>query len=257
MSKDVKQKLQNNEVTLGTWIMLGHPGIAEICARAGLDWVVVDLEHTTISEKEAGELLRVIDLCGVFPMVRLTSNNPDQIKRMMDAGAKGIVVPNVKSADEAERAVASTRYAPAGTRGVGLGKAQGYGPGFREYVAWQKEGPVVIVQIEDISAVEHLESILRAQGVDGYFVGPYDLSCSMGIPGDFDNPEFKGILTRILQTGLDLGRPAGIHVVEPDLERLREVVSEGYRIVAYSVDTRILDTAVRQAVRTIAEEDQP
>lgn len=257
MSEDMKQKLQNNEVTLGTWIMLGHPGIAEICARAGLDWVVVDLEHTTISEREAGELLRVIDLCGVFPMVRLTSNNPEQIKRMMDAGAKGIVVPNVKNAGEAERAVASTRYAPAGTRGVGLGKAQGYGAGFKDYVKWQKEGPVVIVQIEDIAAVEQLEAILQVPGVDGYFVGPYDLSCSMNMPGEFDNPDFKGTLTRILQTGLELGRPAGIHVVEPELESLREAVSEGYRIVAYSVDTRILDTAIRQAVGMVKGEEWP
>lgn len=247
--KNVKSKLRNNELTLGTWITLGHPAIAEICAKAGLDWVVVDLEHTTISEREAGELLRVIDLCGVFPMVRLTSNNADQIKRMMDAGARGIVVPNVRSEDEARRAVAATRYAPAGVRGVGLGKAQGYGAEFEDYVDWQKEGPVVIVQIEDNQAVDQIEAILNVSGVDGYFVGPYDLSCSMNIPGDFNNPDFRRTVDSILSIGLRLGRPAGIHVVEPDVEELEKAVSDGYRIVAYSVDMRILDSVIRNGVK--------
>jgi len=251
---DIKSKLQNNELTLGSWMMVGHPAIAEILSKSGLDWVVVDLEHTTISEAQAGEALRVIDLCGTFPMVRLTSNNPDQIKRMMDAGARGVVVPNVSSAEEARRAVQATKYGPDGTRGVGLGKAQGYGSGFDEYLSWQKNGPVVIVQIEDIAAVDRIESILAVPGVDGYFIGPYDLSCSMGIPGEFENPRFQETINKILQIGLDAGRPAGIHVVEPDLEQLRRRVSEGYRIIAYSVDTRMLDSSIRKGVKAAAGE---
>lgn len=251
---DIKAKLTNNELTLGSWMMVGHPAVAEILSKSGLDWVVVDLEHTTISEAEAGEALRVVDLCGTFPMVRLTSNNSDQIKRMMDAGARGIVVPNIKSPDEARAAVQATRYAPNGVRGVGLGKAQGYGASFGEYVSWQKDGPVVIVQIEDIEAVESIDSILAVPGVDGYFVGPYDLSCSMGIPGEFERPEFQDTMRRILQIGLDSGRPAGIHIVEPDLDQLRKRISEGYRIVAYSVDTRMLDSTIRQGVEAAAEE---
>lgn len=249
-----KEKLQCNEATLGTWIMLGHPAIAEIFSKSGLDWVVVDLEHTTTSESQAGELLRVIDLCGVFPMVRLTSNNPDQIKRMMDAGARGIVVPNVRNTDEARLAVSATRYGPLGIRGVGLGKAQAYGPGFQKYLGWQKEGPVVIVQIEDIAAVDQIESILAVDGVDGYFVGPYDLSCSMGIPGEFENPAFQEILKKISATGQRLNRPSGIHIVEPDPAKLRQAIHDGYRIIAWSVDTRILDTGIRAGVRVFHEE---
>ena len=96
MNDSLKNKLKSNALTLGSWITLGHPSIAEILASAGYDWLVVDLEHTTISIEQAGELIRVIDLCGVDPLVRLTSNHPDQIKRLMDAGAHGIVVPMVK-----------------------------------------------------------------------------------------------------------------------------------------------------------------
>ena len=108
----LKEKLRQNQLTLGSWITLGHSSIAEILAMAGYDWLVVDMEHTTISIEQAGELIRVIDLCGVAPLVRLTSNHPDQIKRVMDAGAHGIVVPMVNSVADAERAVAATRYAP-------------------------------------------------------------------------------------------------------------------------------------------------
>ena len=144
----LKHKLQSNHLTIGSWITLGHTAIAEIFAKAGYDWLVVDLEHSTISIEQAGELIRVIDLSGVAPLVRLTSNEPNQIKRVMDAGAHGIVVPMVNSPDDAVRAVEATRYAPKGVRGVGLARAQKYGAAFQEYLGWQKDGPVVIVQIE-------------------------------------------------------------------------------------------------------------
>lgn len=249
----LKEKLRQNQLTLGSWISLGHPSIAEILAMAGYDWLVVDMEHTTISIEQAGELIRVIDLCGVAPLVRLTSNHPDQIKRVMDAGAHGIVVPMVNSVVDAERAVAATRYAPRGTRGVGLARAQKFGPGFQDYLQWQKDGPVVIVQIEHQDALAHLEAIFSVPGVDGFIIGPYDLSCSMGMPGEFDRPEFKAAMQQILATGLRMNFPAGLHIVEPDPARLAQVIQDGYRFIAYSVDVRMLDVAARVGVATAKE----
>jgi len=186
----LRNKINSRALTLGSWITLGHPAIAEIMARAGFDWLVVDLEHSVISIDVAGDLIRTIDLCGVAPLVRLTSNDPNQIKRVMDAGAHGIVVPMVNTPADAAKAVAATRYAPQGSRGVGLARAQGYGANFQEYLKWQSAGPVVIVQIEHKDAIDQLEKILTVAGVDGFIIGPYDLSCSMGIPGQFENPEF-------------------------------------------------------------------
>ena len=249
----LKHKLRQNQLTLGSWISLGNSSIAEILAMAGYDWLVVDMEHTTISMEQAGELIRVIDLCGVAPLVRLTSNHPDQIKRVMDAGAHGIVVPMVNSVTDAERAVAATRYAPQGIRGVGLARAQKFGPGFQEYLTWQKDGPVVIVQIEHQDALEHLEAIFSVPGVDGFIIGPYDLSCSMGMPGEFDRPEFKAAMQQILATGLRMNFPAGLHIVEPDQARLAQVIQEGYRFIAYSVDVRMLDVSARVGVATAKE----
>ena len=254
MNDSLKNKLKSNLLTLGSWITLGHPSIAEILASAGYDWLVVDLEHTTISIELAGELIRVIDLCGVAPLVRLTSNHPDQIKRIMDAGAHGIVVPMVNSVEDAARAVAATRYAPQGIRGVGLARAQKYGTGFNDYLQWQKDGLVVIVQIEHKDALNHLEAIFSVPGVDGFIIGPFDLSCSMGLPGEFDRPEFKAAMNQILTTGLRMNFPAGLHIVEPDPVRLCQVIAEGYRFIAYSVDIRMLDVAARIGITTAKEE---
>ena len=249
MNNSLKDKLRSNKLTVGSWITLGHPSVAEILSTAGYDWLVVDMEHTTISIEQAGDLIRVIDLCGVAPLVRLTSNQPDQIKRVMDAGAHGIVVPMVNSVDDAVRAVAATRYAPQGIRGVGLARAQKYGSGFTDYFEWQKDGPVVIVQIEHKDALDHLEAIFSVTGLDGFIIGPYDLSCSMGIPGEFERPEFKTAMNQILTTGLRMKFPAGLHIVEPDPSRLRQVIDEGYRFIAYSVDMRMLDVSARVGVQ--------
>lgn len=248
MAGNIRETVRAGQVTLGSWITIGNAAIAEIMSRAGFDWLVIDLEHSVISIDMAGDLIRTIDLCGVAPLVRLTSNDANQIKRVMDAGAHGIVVPMVNSPEEAARAVAATRYAPAGIRGVGLARAQGYGPGFKDYLAWQKDGPLVIVQIEHKEAVANLERILTVPGVDGFIIGPYDLSCSMGLPGQFEHPDFVDVMRKILETGNRLGCPAGLHIVEPDLQRLEQTVADGFKFIAYGVDMRILDVGARAGV---------
>ena len=139
MKSSLKNKLKNNSLTIGSWVSIGHTSIAEIFANAGFDWVVIDLEHTTVSIEQAGELIRVVDLAGSAPLVRLTSIDPNQIKRVMDAGAHGIVVPSVNSPSDAELAVSSTRYGPHGIRGVGLGRAQAYGSSFK--IIWNGKKP--------------------------------------------------------------------------------------------------------------------
>ena len=244
----LKNKLSNNELTFGSWLTLGSLAVTEIMAKANFDWLVVDLEHSTISIDLAGDMIRIIDLCGVTPLVRLTSNDANQIKRVMDAGAGGIVVPMVNCAQEARNAVGATRYSPNGTRGVGLARAQGYGANFHEYLQWQVNEPVVIVQIEHINAIEKLEEILTESGVDGFIIGPYDLSCSMGIPGQFENDKFIEVMKHIRDTGKRLNCPAGLHIVEPDVEKLEKSVIEGYIFIAYSVDSRMLDVAAREGI---------
>lgn len=251
--KSLKERLTNKELTIGSWITLAHPAIAEIMAKAGFDWLVVDLEHSVITIREAEELIRVIDLCGVTPLIRLSANDPVQIKRVMDAGAHGVIVPMVNSADEARKAVESVRYPSVGKRGVGLARAQGYGSSFPQYKQWVNEESIVIVQTEHIKAVENLEAILAVEGVDGFFVGPYDLSGSLGVSGQFEDELMVEAMNKIKTCMTKSSKVSGYHVVEPDVDQFKKFVHEGYRFLAYSVDIRMLDTCCRSAIKMIKE----
>ncbi len=242
-----------SQLSIGSWITLGHPAVAEIMATAGFDWLVVDLEHSAINIGQAEELIRTIDLKGTPALVRLSSNNAEQIKRVMDSGAQGVIVPMVKSPAEALAAVEATKYPPVGTRSVGLARAQGYGTRFSEYFQWQQENSAVIVQIEHILAVSNLEDILSVEGVDGYIVGPYDLSGSLGDPGNFGSEEFLSAMDEIRRVSKRLDVPGGVHIVEPDPESLRNCVNEGNKFIAYSVDTRILDIGCRSGLNQVEE----
>jgi 2-keto-3-deoxy-L-rhamnonate aldolase RhmA len=252
--ESLKSKLSKGKLTIGSWITLAHPAIAEIMSRAGFDWLAVDLEHSVITIREAEELIRIIALSGVAPLVRLSANNPVQIKRVMDAGAHGAIVPMVNSAADAEAAVEAVRYPPKGKRGVGLARAQGYGSSFERYREWLNRETVVIVQVEHIEAVNNLEAILSVDGVDGFIVGPYDLSGSLGVPGQFDQPVVKEAMERIRSIGIASGKAFGIHIIEPDVQELRHRVEEGYNFLAYSLDIRMLDTACRSGLEVIPSE---
>jgi 2-keto-3-deoxy-L-rhamnonate aldolase RhmA len=235
-----KERLINREFSIGSWITIGHTVVAEIMARAGYDWLTVDMEHSAITLDIAQDLIRVIELCGVTPLVRVGVNDANLIKRVMDAGAYGVIVPMVNSKEDAERAVASVQYPPAGFRGVGLARAQKYGVDFEGYKKWNERESIVIVQIEHIKAVQNIEEIMSVPGVDGFIIGPYDLSGSLGIPGQFDHPEMLKALNRVKEVTKKMNALSGFHVVSPDLQAFQEKVKEGYKFLAYSLDTLML-----------------
>ncbi len=194
---NLKNKLKKGVLTIGSWITLGDCAATEIMAKTGFDWLVVDMEHSAIDIGKAQDLVRVIELCGCVPLVRVKANDPNFIKQALDAGAHGVVVPMVNSAEDAVSAVKSAKYPPKGSRGVGLARAQEYGLKFDKYIKWASENIIVIAQIEHIDAVNQLEDILRVDEVDGFFVGSYDLSGSLGKPGEFKHPKVKAALEKI------------------------------------------------------------
>ncbi len=236
----LKDRLLKRELTIGSWITIGNTSVAEIMANAGYDWLTVDMEHSGITINVAQELIRVIELSGVTPLVRVSANDPTLIKRVMDAGAHGVIVPMVNTPEEAERAVKSVKYPPEGFRGVGLARAQKYGLGFENYLEWNSSKSIVIVQIEHINAVKNLREILTVDGVDGYIVGPYDLSGSLGVPGQFDHPEVKNALKQISTVAKELNALSGFHVVPIDYEPFEEKVDEGYKFIAHGLDSLFL-----------------
>lgn len=248
---ELKSRLAANELTIGSWITLGHPAIAEIMASAGFDWLVLDTEHSVLELSEVQMLIQVLDSQRCPAIVRLTSNHPDQIKRVMDAGATGVMVPMVNKASDAEAAVQAVYYPPRGRRGVGLARAQGYGARFQQYRRWMDDNAVIIAMIEHIDAVNAIDSILSVPGIDAYIIGPYDLSGSMGRPGELDYPEVQSAIEHVREAGRRLRKAGGIHVVEPDLDRLRQSIDAGFTFLGYGLDIRILDTLCRSHMQHI------
>lgn len=247
MKSGLRETLRGGRPSFGSWLQFGHPGIAEAMAQAGFEWIGIDLEHSVISLETAFTLIQVIELSGCVPLVRLSANDPVQAKRVMDAGAHGVIVPAVQTVDGARRAVASVKYPPSGARGVGLGRAHAYGPRFADYVRELEEFAVVVVMIEHKDAVERVEEILGVSGIDAVFVGPYDLSASYGIPGQFEHRLMHEALARILGAAKTAGIAPGIHVVHPPISQVRDRVAEGFRFIAYGGDMLFLVPAARAA----------
>ena len=245
---NLKEKLNKRELTIGSWITIGNTVVAEIMARAGYDWLVVDMEHSAITLDIAQDLIRVIELSNVVPFVRVGENDPNLIKKVMDAGAHGVIVPMVNSRADAEKAVASVQYPPKGFRGVGLARAQKYGADFEGYKKWNERESIVIVQVEHINAVEDLEAILSVQGVDGFIIGPYDLSGSLGVPGQFDNPEVVSALDRVKAVAKEMNALSGFHVISPKSEELEDKIMQGYKFVAHSLDILFLGQNCRESL---------
>ncbi len=247
----LKLKLSQGELTIGSWITLGHPAIAEIMAAAGFDWLVLDMEHSVLELSEIQILIQVLDGQQCPAIVRLTSNHPDQIKRVMDAGATGVMVPMVKSAADAKAAVQGVYYPPRGQRGVGLARAQGYGARFQQYRKWLEDNAVIVAMIEHVDAVNAIDEILAVDGIDAYIIGPYDLSGSMGRPGELDHPEVQSAIAQVLEAGQRSGKPGGIHVIEPNQEELQRRIAAGFNFLGYGLDIRILDSLCRSHMQNI------
>ena len=214
--------------------------------QSGYEWFGVDLEHSSITLSQAEEVIRLIDIAGKVPLVRLSENNATQIKRVMDMGAHGIIVPMVNSADDVKRAVDSLYYPPNGKRGVGLARAQGYGARFESYKEWLEQECIFIVQIEHKTAVENLHEILSCSEIDAFIVGPYDLSASYGVPGQFNDPIVKEALNKVQQIAKELQITSGYHVVQPESSQVKMRLDEGYKFIAYSVDFLLLGESCRK-----------
>jgi len=247
----LKEKIKGGKLTLGSWITIGNSAVAEILAKAGFDWLAIDMEHTAINVDQCADLIRVIDLCGVAPFVRVGANDSLLIKQAMDAGAHGVIVPMVNSKEEAERAVESVKYPPVGKRGVGLARAQGYGTTFIEYKDWAANESIVIVQIEHIDAVNNLEEIFSVEGVDAFIVGPYDLSGSLGVPGDFEDKKVEEALDKIVDISKNMNMSSGYHVVSTDYNLVKEKIKQGYSFIAYGVDFLFLGESARGGLAAI------
>ncbi|WP_350286759.1 aldolase/citrate lyase family protein [uncultured Croceitalea sp.] len=247
----LKEKLKNKDLSFGSWLTIPHQSIVEIMSSAGFEWLTIDLEHSAIDIATLQNLVGHVQANGMEALVRVSKNEEVIIKRVMDAGANGVIVPMIKNANEARQAVSWVKYPPHGTRGVGLSRAQHYGTAFEEYKKWVQEESVVIAQIEHIEGVENLSEILDVEGIDGIIVGPYDLSASMGKPGMFYDEDVKDVLREIDKTTLEKSKNLGFHVIESDYKKVLQKLEMHYNFLAFSLDFFFLGDKAREQMKLL------
>lgn len=253
-----RKKIENikaggKELILGSWINTVSPIVAEIMSNSGFDFLCVDAEHSALDYFNTLQLFQAIKAGNpeCTPIVRMQGNNYYDTKRYLDAGAQGVIAPLVNSKEEAEYLVESVLYPPKGKRGVGYGRSHGYGFNFDEYMKFAETEIFIAIQIEHIDAVKNFESIAKVPGIDAIFVGPYDLTASMGITANFNDPEYLKVLQHINEVCVKNNLISGIHVVQPSQEEVLEKHKIGYNLIAYSLDITIIGSNCRNAIQNI------
>ena len=244
----VKRQLKAGEPSIGTWLSLGSPLAAEQLTQVGFDWLNIEHEHAAIDASLTQSLLQAICVGDTVPMVRVPWKGADWIKRALDAGAYGVVVPMVNTREEAESAVAACKYPPEGIRSLGGIRTFLYGGA--DYLEHANEEIVVVLQIEHIEAVHNAAEILSVPGVDAYFVGPNDLCASMGLAPSLepDHPEYWEALNGVKAIAQDLGVAPGIHVATA--ERARRMIEEGYQFISINSDAAFMaESAAAEVAR--------
>ncbi len=244
-----KQLLKKGNPAYGGWIMIGHPTVAELMAGEGFDWIGVDLEHTSTGLREFHEITLAVKGTGTDLFVRMPGHDPMLAKRVLDAGADGIIVPSVNTAEQAKLAVAMAKFPPAGIRGASLCRASDFGRNFAEYFRQHNDSVVVVVMIEDICAVENIDDILSVDGIDATLIGPYDMSTSMNLAGRLDHPDVLAAQQKVLDACKKHNVPAGIHVVPIDPQQVKERHQAGYRFIACSLDTEFIMYGCREMLK--------
>ena len=241
------------DIIFGSWINTASPIVSEILANAGFDFLVLDAEHSALSISDVAALLQAMKSGNpdCFPIVRVPGHEYADIKRYLDAGAMGIIAPLVNSKSDAQKIVNAVKYPPLGNRGVGFGRCHEYGFGFEEYMKTANEDTFICLQLEHIDAVNNIDEILTVKGINAAIIGPYDLTASMGITGQFDHPDYIAARDKILAKCIEHNIMPGMHVVFPRPEDVAERLEEGYKMIAYSLDTIMLGETARNGLNAI------
>jgi 2-keto-3-deoxy-L-rhamnonate aldolase RhmA len=247
----IKLKLKAGQPVIGTWQGLDCPGNAEILADAGFEFIVFDLEHGHYTTTSLIACLDAVRRTDISPMVRVPANDAIILKQVLEMGPEGVVIPMVCSRKEAEAAVASCKYPPAGIRGIGSGRASHYGGEFKSYLAEANDNILVVIQIEHITAVRQINDIVGVPGLDSLFIGPMDLSASMGLTGQTTHPEIIDSIAKVMAAGKKAGLPTGMFC--RDEEHAAAMAARGMQFLAYGEDKSYLASAARASVRKINE----
>jgi 2-dehydro-3-deoxyglucarate aldolase len=250
MTESLRKRLARGDLLVGTIITLPAPEITEILSQSGVDWLFVDLEHSALSIQNAQTILQVANP-HIPCVIRIPSNEEVWIKKCLDIGAAGIVVPQLRDSDDAKCALQHSRYPPEGSRSVGIGRAHGYGAKFQEYVAHANDETAIILQIEHIDAVKNIGRILEVPGIDCLFIGPYDLSASMGKIGQINDPEVQAAISSVKERAKQAHIPLGIFGATP--RAVKPYIDSGFQLITVSMDVMLLGDAAKNMIVSLKE----
>jgi 2-dehydro-3-deoxyglucarate aldolase len=248
---DLKRRLHIGEAVVGSWLSVAHPTIAEVMGQAGFEWLVVDMEHGIIGIEAVHSLVLATSTTSASPLVRVPWNEPVIIKRVLETGPTGLLIPQVNSARDVESAIRSARYPPQGIRGIGCQRAAGFGAWFEEYLDHANEQLLMAVQVETVSALQNLTEILSVEGLDVIFIGANDLSASMGFFNQPGHPRVQEAIDRILAAGRHAGVPVGL--MASDANDVKRRIKQGFQFVGVGSDVGFLSSLCRDICRQIKE----
>ncbi len=238
--RSLKQKLRSRERLFGGWISFGHSSIAEIIARLGFDFVAIDMEHSTMSLFDAQQIVMGCQSQGVPCLPRPVSHGVEMIKPMLDAGSDGLIAPMVSTVEELERLIGLCKFAPQGRRSFGVARAHGYGFDFDSYVSGWNESAPFIIQIETVQGVENIEKLIAYDAVDGIMIGPYDLSGSLGVPGQPSHPRVLEACEQVVRACQKFGKSCGTQIADVNHAAVDAALKKGYTFVILSSDLFVL-----------------
>ena len=244
----LNDKFDSEADIVGAWLSIGHPTVAEVTAAQEYDFVLIDTEHTPLGLETVENMSRAVEAAegDTKTVVRVPSNDPVRIKRILDIGVAGIMVPMVETVEEAEQISAAVQYPPHGIRGVASGRATEYGDEFKQYVESANELIFTAVQIETQTGLENAEEIAAVDGIDAVFVGPADLSANLGIFAEWENSRLTEAIETVVDAAQQAGVPVGTLIVDPDDIEMR--VEQGFDYLIVGKDTSHLSSA-NQAIR--------
>lgn len=244
---ELRECLSQRAPTFGSWVQLPSTDVAEIVATAGFDWVVIDMEHGGIDRSVMVELIRAIQGKNSIALARLMGCDPLLARQALDAGASGVIVPHVSDPDGYAALVSACTWPPTGSRSIGFFRANDYGRSFDDY-AKQEVNPIVIPMVESKAGLNNLDAVLSSARADAVLIGPYDLSASLGQPGNFSSNAYREAEQLVLATCAKHGVAAGIHDVTPTATSIADKCARGYTFIACGMDTVFLSSGATSAM---------
>lgn len=236
----LKNKIRNREKLFAGWVSFSHRSITEIFAMAEFDFIAIDMEHSTISIKEAQEIIATSQAYKVPCIPRPVSHSNDYIKPLLESGADGMLIQMVNTKEEVKKIINNVKFTPVGNRSYGVNRAHGYGFNFEKYVETWNNSSILMLQIESKEAVDNIDELLSYDEVDGVMIGPYDMSGSYGVPGKVNHPEVMKACKKVINACKKYNKGCGTQISDPNIENVNQLFALGYTFVFLGSDLFVL-----------------